>query len=276
MRSADIIEVSEDTFETEVLQFSHHQPVIIDFWAPWCVPCRLQSPKLERLAIEAGGAFRLAKVNVDEEMNLAKRLKVTNLPAISAVVDGRIVAEYTGSLSDTSLRLFVDRVLPKASSLLLEKGKSLLLLGDYAGAEIALGQYLVESPHNSLGILAYSRALFFLGRSGEALKLLSHFPESYGYLEAQRLYALAEELNKKFVYEKTSGDPLAPIYAKVMDLGRQGKIEMALDGLLAVLRGDKHYRHDIAHKVYLAFLDVLSDDHPETRQYRVDLNSALF
>ena len=91
-----IIHVDESDFEYEVLQYSTQAPVLVDFWATWCVACRVLSPKLEALALEAEGRFRLAKLNVDENEKLARRFKIRNLPAVKAFVDGNVVGEFTG------------------------------------------------------------------------------------------------------------------------------------------------------------------------------------
>ncbi len=277
MPKANIINVSEESFELEVVHYSNQVPVVIDFWAPWCVPCSLQSPKLENLAIEADGAFRLARINVDEQMKLAEKLKVNNLPAIKAFVDGRLVAEYTGALSETSLRLFLDRILPKASSLLLQKGLSLMIQGDYEGSEVALAQYVVESHASPKSLLAYTRVLLFLGQSMDALAFLEQFPASPEYQTSQRLRKVAEALVWGVANEDPiPNDPLEPAFDRALVFIKEGKVEMALDGLLDVLRKDRHYRDDQAKDIYLGLLELLSDDHPETRQYRADLNTVLF
>ncbi|HNZ14509.1 MAG TPA: thioredoxin domain-containing protein, partial [Anaerolineaceae bacterium] len=213
MAQANIIDVVEDNFQMEVLHYSNRMPVVIDFWAPWCVPCKVQSQKLAGLAVEADGAFRLARINCDEQTKLAEKLKVTSLPHLKAFVDGRVVAEYTGGLSESSLRLFLDRILPQTGSLLLQKGKSLLLQGDYKGAEIALGQYVIESHGEPNGLLAYTRALLFLGQVEDALAILQSFPPSPEYQTAQRLRILAEVLVKQASQEIPQDDPLAPAYA---------------------------------------------------------------
>ena len=108
MAAANIIDISEETFEFEVINYSAEVPVVLDLWAPWCIPCRVQSRDLAQLAHEADGGFRLARVNVDDQPKLAARLKVQQVPAIKAYVDGRIVAEVTGVLNEQNLRLFVD------------------------------------------------------------------------------------------------------------------------------------------------------------------------
>lgn len=276
MTQANIIDVVEDNFQMEVLHYSNRMPVVIDFWAPWCVPCKVQSQKLAGLAIEADGAFRLARINCDEQTKLAEKLKVTSLPHLKAFVDGRVVAEYTGGLSESSLRLFLDRILPHTGSLLLQKGKSLLLQGDYKGAEIALGQYVIESHGEPNGLLAYTRALLFLGQVEDALAILQSFPPSPEYQTAQRLRTLADVLVEQASQEIPQDDPLAPAYARAMSLAKDGDVQMALDGLLFVLRKDRDYHQGQAKEFYLGLLEVLSDDHPETRDYRSDLNAVLF
>ena len=276
MAQANIIDVVEDNFQMEVLHYSNRMPVVIDFWAPWCVPCKVQSQKLAGLAIEADGAFRLARINCDEQTKLAEKLKVTSLPHLKAFVDGRVVAEYTGGLSESSLRLFLDRILPHTGSLLLQKGKSLLLQGDYKGAEIALGQYVIESHGEPNGLLAYTRALLFLGQVEDALAILQSFPPSPEYQTAQRLRTLADVLVKQASQEIPQDDPLAPAYARAMSLAKSGDVQMALDGLLFVLRKDRDYHQGQAKELFLGLLEVLSDDHPETRDYRSDLNTVLF
>jgi len=276
MAQANIIDVVEDNFQMEVLHYSNRMPVVIDFWAPWCVPCKVQSQKLAGLAVEADGAFRLARINCDEQTKLAEKLKVTSLPHLKAFVDGRVVAEYTGGLSESSLRLFLDRILPHTGSLLLQKGKSLLLQGDYKGAEIALGQYVIESHGEPNGLLAYTRALLFLGQVEDALAILQSFPPSPEYQTAQRLRTLAVVLVEQASQEIPQDDPLAPAYARAMSLAKSGDVQMALDGLLFVLRKDRDYHQGQAKELYLGLLEVLSDDHPETRDYRSDLNAVLF
>lgn len=276
MAQANIIDVVEDNFQMEVLHYSNRMPVVIDFWAPWCVPCKVQSQKLAGLAVEADGAFRLARINCDEQTKLAEKLKVTSLPHLKAFVDGRVIAEYTGGLSESSLRLFLDRILPQTGSLLLQKGKSLLLQGDYKGAEIALGQYVIESHGEPNGLLAYTRALLFLGQIEDALAILQSFPPSPEYQTAQRLRTLAVVLVEQASQEIPQDDPLAPAYARALSLAKDGDVQMALDGLLFVLRKDRDYHQGQAKELYLGLLEVLSDDHPETRDYRSDLNAVLF
>jgi len=276
MTDANIIDVNEETFEFEVVNYSTHVPVVVDLWAPWCIPCRMQSQLLARLANEADGAFRLARINVDEQSRLAERLKVNNVPGVKAFVDGRMVAEYFGVLSEKILRSFLDRIMPKTGGLLLAKGKSLMLQGKYQEAEEALERYIIESHGDPAGLLAYARVMLFQGQAGLALDVLEHFPVSSESDVAAMLKPVARayllpELDK-MIFE----DPQEAAFRNALRMAKKGKLLIALDGLLGILRKDKNHRDGQTKAVFLGLLEVLSDDHPATRRYRSDLSSALF
>lgn len=276
MAAANIIDISEDTFEFEVVNYSAEVPVVLDLWAPWCIPCRVQSRDLAKLAHEADGSFRLARINVDDQPKLATRLKVQQVPAVKAFVDGRIVAEVTGVLSEQNLRLLVDRILPKAGNLLLEKGRSLMLLGDLAGAEEALAQYVYESHGEPAGLLALARVLLWQGRAHDAYAILSSFPASSEFKTAKSLLPLAKAYAGFDSLPQISANPLEAAYRNSLRLAKSSKIEMALDGFLDILRQDKHFHNDQLHEIYLALLEVLGDAYPTVRQYRDDLSNVLF
>lgn len=276
MAAANIIDISEDTFEFEVVNYSAQLPVVLDLWAPWCIPCRVQSRDLTRLAHEADGGFRLARINVDDQSKLAARLKVQQVPAVKAFVDGRIVAEVTGVLSEQNLRILIDRILPKAGNLLLEKGKSLMLLGDLTGAEEALAQYINESHGEPAGLLALARALLWQGKTHDAFLILNNFPASSDFKAAKSLLPLAKAYVNFESLPQVSANPLEAAYRNSLRLAKSGKIEIALDGFLDILRKDKHFHNDQLREIYLALLEVLGDACPTVRQYRDDLSNVLF
>jgi len=276
MMPINIIDVNDETFEVEVVTYSSQKPVVVDLWAPWCIPCRVQSQTLARLAQEADGEFRLARINVDEQTRLAERLKVTNVPAIKAFVDGRVVAEYLGVLSEKNLRLFVDRIMPRAGSLLLVKGNSLMLLGEFEEAETAIEQYVLESHGDPAGLLAYARVALFQGKGKTALDILEHFPNSPELTLSTVLMPVAKAYNDPELDKIVLDNPLESAFRNAIRLAKRGKILIALDGLLGVLKKDKNYRSGQAKAVYLGLLEVLSDAHPAVRQYRSDLSTALF
>lgn len=276
MMPINIIDVNEETYEFEVVNYSSQKPVVVDLWAPWCIPCRVQSQILVQLAQEGDGEFRLARINVDEQTRLAERLKVTNVPAIKAFVDGRVVAEYVGVLSEKNLRLFVDRIMPRAGSLLLVKGNSLMLLGEFEEAEAALEQYVIESHGDPVGLLAYARVMLYQGKGRSAMEILQHFPVSQESTLSTVLLPVAKAYTDPELEKIVLDNPLESAFRNAIRLAKRGKILIALDGLLGILKKDKNYRNGQAKAVYLGLLEVLSDAHPNVRQYRSDLSTALF
>jgi putative thioredoxin len=276
MMPLNIIDVSEESFEYEVIAFSAEMPVVVDFWAPWCIPCRVQSQILAQLSQEMDGKFRLARVNVDQQTKLAERLNVRDLPAIKAFVDGRMVAEYVGVLTEKNLRQLVERIMPRTGNLALAKGKSLLIQGKYEDAleaiDLSLEAYGDEAP----GLLAFARALLALDESARAMDILINFPISHEKKTAELLLPVAFAYLDPAMDEMVFDQPLESAFRNAVRMARKGKIAIGLDGLLGVLKKDKHYREDRAKEIYLGLLEILSDDHPDVRHYRADLASALF
>ncbi len=271
-----IVHVDESDFEYEVLQYSAQVPVLVDFWAAWCVPCRVLGPKLEALARAGEGRFRLAKLNVDENAKLARRYKVRNIPAVKAFVDGHMVAEFSGVPSDERLRAFVHHLAPTPEDLMYAKGNSLMELGDYAEAEDAYRQFLSVQPDHTSALLGLIRALLLQGEGREALVLLESFPASSEYATAQLLKPVARAFAAYRDDHIESEHPLEAAFMNGIRLARRGNILAALDGFLEILRADRSYRGGEVKDVFVGLLALLGDDHPETGQYRKDLSSALF
>ncbi|MDT8382020.1 MAG: tetratricopeptide repeat protein [Brevefilum sp.] len=276
MVSDFIVHVDESDFEYEVLQYSTHVPVVVDFWATWCVPCRVLGPRLEDLARKGEGSFRLAKVNVDENARLTRQYKVRNIPAVKAFVDGRLVSEFSGVLEEDQLRDFVRRLAPEPEELIYEKGESLLILGDLAGAEEAFREFLSMRPNHPKALLGLVRALLFQGEGREAQILLKNFPASSSYNTAQLLLPVAKAFSEIESDSFEEIEPLEAAYRNGVRLARRGNVLAAMDGFLNILRKDKHYRGDQVKDVFVGLLALIGDSHPEARQYRNDLSAALF
>ncbi len=175
MASDHIINVSESDFEYEVIAYSKQVPVVVDFWAEWCGPCKVLSPILERLAAEAGGSFRLAKVNVDSNPNLALQYSIKSLPNVKAFRDGQMVAEFVGSRPESQVREFIRTLAPSETDLVLEKAQGLLALSQYPQAEHTFRQFLTKSPNHPGAWLGLVRSVMLQGHWQEAVKLLHDF-----------------------------------------------------------------------------------------------------
>lgn len=277
MLSEHILDVNEANFESEVLQRSHEVPVVVDFWAAWCAPCKVLGPTLERLTIEAGGLFRLAKLNVDENPGLAARYGVLSIPAVKGFRNGAVVAEFVGALPEPKVRGFLKRLAPEETDIALEEGRSLLATRHWVEAESAFRGVLERQEMSGPAALGLLQSLLMQGKGGEATEILSAFPRSSEAAMAERLKPLADLLVEvEADGPRPEGDALAAGFYQAGRLIARGNLPAAMDGLLDILRQDKRYRRGAPKGVLLALFALLGDEDPLTRQYRDELASVLF
>jgi putative thioredoxin len=276
MTSDFIVNVSEADFEYEVLAYSQQAPVVVDFWAEWCVPCRTLSPMLERLAQEGQGSFRLAKVNVDENPNLALRYGIHGIPAVKAFREGKMVAEFAGVQPEPRLREFLRALAPSKSDLALEKGNSLLAMRQPRQAETTFRAVIKEFPENPVAQIGLAKSLLLQGESQESYQILRRFPASREYNTSQLLLPLALALSDLDQNRLKEDDPLDPAFNQALRLVKRSNIEAAMDGLLDILRENKHYADGRARLILVALFELLDENNPVTRQYRAELASVLF
>jgi putative thioredoxin len=272
-----ILDVSEATFETQVVLKSFDVPVVVDFWAPWCGPCRVLSPILERIAIEAGGDFVLAKVNVDENPNLSIRYGVHGIPAVKAFRNGELAAQFHGAQPERTVRKFIEQLTPSEAEQAVEQAHSLLATRHYPEAEAAYREVFEQDETNSAAALGLVESLLIQGRGSEALSILQNFPSGTAWVKAEGYLPLALLLNE--VETAAPNLDLPPLEASLYQAGRligRGNLPAAMDGLLDVLRQEKSYRAGLPKQVLLALFSLLGDLDPLTRKYRDELASVLF
>jgi putative thioredoxin len=275
--SENIVDVSEATFEQEVLLRSHEVPVVVDFWASWCGPCRVLGPLLERLTVEANGLFRLAKLNVDENPNLAVRYGVQGIPVVKAFRNGEVKAEFVGAQPEGMVRRFLHQVAPSEADRAVVEAQSLLATRHWAEAEGAFRRLVESRPADASAALGLTKVLLMLGRGREAAEILEAFPQGPEWADAQQLKPLAGLMAQVEANgPHPADDPLAAAFYQAGRLMLRGRLPAAMDGLLDVLRQDKNYRKGEARTVLLALFALLGDDDPITREYRDELASILF
>jgi len=274
----NIIEVSEATFQDDVIERSHDVPVVVDFWAPWCGPCHTLGPMLERLATDPAYDFILAKVNVDQNPTLSMRYQVQGIPAVKAFVDGEVAAEFVGVRPEPQLRQFIQKLIPSELDQALSEANSLLVTRRWADAETALRDILTQHPHQQKALLNLARALLAQGEGCETLEYLENISDGLELAQAEKLMPLARYLCLAEV-EWDEADEVPPLEAQYRQAARlleRSNFAAAMDGLLEVLRQDKRYRNGEPRKVLLAIFELLGEDDPLTRSYRNELASVLF
>lgn len=277
MSSEFIIEVTEADFQYEVLAFSNTKPVVVDFWAEWCQPCHMLTPILEKLTMEARGAFRLAKVNADENPNLTMQFNVSGLPTVKGFYKSQVVAEFVGAQTEVKVREFLRKLAPSASDLALEKGQSLIKREDWKTAGDVFQNVLKTSPDDSAALLGLAKSHIAQGNPGKALVILQVFPASKELNAAENLLPLAQAMARlEDQSPHDTNDELRAAFNRSVHLVGKGNLLAAADGLLDILRRDKDYLDGNAKQTMVAVLELMDPDKEETRQYRSELASVLF
>jgi putative thioredoxin len=238
------IDVTDATFETDVVVRSRENPVIVDLWAPWCGPCRTLGPIIEKVVDETNGKAVLVKINIDENPQAAAAFRVQSIPAVYALRDGQVVDGFIGAQGEEVVRKFVASVLPS------EQEERVAALVD-AGDEGSLRAALEIEPGNEAAVVALAELLVERGERDEALALLERIPEN---AETRRVAALAR-VGGAFA---SGGDESNDVTAK-------------LDALLERVKDDEAARQE-----FVDLLELLGPSDPRTAQYRKALTSRLF
>ncbi len=274
MPDSHVMDVNEVNFEYEVIQYSRNVAVVVDFWAPWCKPCRELSPLLEEITLELNGALRLARLNVDANPNLAMRFGVRSLPTVKAFTQGEVVGELVGAQPAGRVREFISNITPPSPLMLaIEKANGLLSLRQFANAEQIYRKLLKQAPDQPECLLGLAKALLMQNKCVEAHGILSSFPASRQYSAAQILLPLADALAQDEVGATVEDDAAA--FSQALRLVRRGNLPAALDGIFDLLRVNKRFRDGLARQAALGIFELMGEDE-QTRQYRNELATILF
>jgi putative thioredoxin len=274
--SQHIINVTETNFDYEVIEFSINVPVLVDFWAEWCVPCKTLTPILSNLADQGQGDFRLARLNVDENQKIAMRFNVRGIPAVKAFRDGVIIGEFSGLKPEDEVRSFLQRILPSHVDLSMDKGHSLLNMERWEDAASAFQTVLDERPDHPRALIGLAKSLIILGQIDDAIEILDAIPPGQDYSKVKRIRPLSIALKRLDQPDIDEPTAIEATYQRALKLINMGNIPAAMDGILAVLRQEKHYRDDETRQVILGLFEILGEKNPITRQYSKELASILF
>ncbi len=280
------VNVTEQDFEQAVVERSHTVPVVIDFWAPWCGPCRAIGPVLEQLADEQQGKFILAKINVDENPGLAQAFAIRSIPAVKAVCNGALAGEFLGAQPEPAIRNFIEQLLPSEADALAQEAQRLEQAGKAQGAESLYRAALSKDANHPLSLLGLARLLMQRSEDADALTLLGRVPlTSPESTIAQQLTAQiklkqsgASAGDEQQYRDRLAANPndhdarfeLAQVLAAI------GRYEEALTELLEIVKKDRKFRDDGARKAILEIFDVVGPRSELAEHYRSELAKVLF
>lgn len=273
----NVKDISTADFPTQVIERSHEIPVVVDFWAEWCGPCKVLGPTLERLASESAGGWELAKVDVDQNQQLAMQFGVQGIPTVVAFKDGNPVSRFTGALPEAQVRQFLDQLQPSELDLLAQSGEAALERGDDADAEQAFRSVLSQDAGHEAAGLGLAGLLLEAGDRTGALDVLARLArtEDVKRFEAYARLSADEEVDLESLAEAAESGAETDLVAYARGLVGAGRHADALEPLIEVvtLRGDEA---DQARLMALDIFELLGPDSPITGEYRRRLASALF
>ena len=288
---ADLIRNGTDaSFMADVIEASRTQPVIVDFWAPWCGPCRQLTPTLEKTVAAAKGAVRLVKINIDENPRIAGQLKVQSIPAVYAFADGQPVDGFMGALPESQVKAFIDRLLgpggeagPSDVEALLEMAKESLSIGDAGGAAQAFAQALQLEPGNIKAIAGLARCYLTGGdveRAGEVVALAPADANDPDLASVRAALALAEaaESDTAPFEKRLTADPNdhEARFELAKALAGAGRFQAAADQLLTIVEKDRDWNEGAARAQLLTVFEAAGAMSDVAKTGRRKLSSLLF
>ncbi len=291
--ASHIKDTTTAAFSRDVIEESRRQPVLVDFWAPWCGPCKQLTPVIERVVNEAAGRVKLVKLNIDDHPAIPGQLGIQSIPAVIAFVNGRPVDGFMGAVPESQIRQFIDKVAGPAGAdqaaeiaALLTQAEELLAAGDADAAGQYFGAILQADPDNAGALAGIAQCMIAMGEVTRARELLNEVPEEVA--KDQKIQAVRKRLDQLEEARKI-GDPAALEHQLAMNpddhearmklakvRAAEGARTEAADHLFFIMKKDRAYDDDGARRQLLSFFEAWGPKDPATLAARRKLSSILF
>jgi len=261
-------------FEEDVIKASTEKPVVVDFWAPWCGPCRVLGPTIEKLAAEQADKWTLVKVNSDEHQDISARFGIRGIPAVKMFSGGEVVDEFTGALPEAAIRQWLEKALPSESRSRLSLAQDLIDNGEHEGAKDILKDILATEPTNpaASGLMA---ALIVFNQPDVARSLAEAARTGEPRI-SQIADAVIELVTLMEAVPTASGEPGSAQYWQAVSSLRSAETSKAIELLIEVLKNNRYLYDDAARRLGVAVFTLLGPLHPVTLAYRRTFDMWLY
>ncbi len=258
-------------FQQQVLERSYEIPVVVDFWAPWCGPCRILGPVIEQLAGEQSGRWELVKLNTEEEPGIAQDYQIRSIPNVKLFHRGRVVAEFAGALGKTAIEKWLDEHLPDERQDQVHALLEQLEAGEDAAAQLL--SFFDAQPDLLDGRLPLAQHLLFT-EPAKALQVVAPIPMHHPLHEAaEDIRTLASLLE---LQPETNASPAAPLMQEAAAAARSQDLETAIQKIIAATTADRQFHDELPRKAAIALFRTLGPHHPLTKNYRWRFDMALY
>ena len=291
MASDQVLNLDDNSFESTVSE----GVTLVDFWAPWCGPCKQLTPVIEKAVTEAGGKVQLVKLNIDEAPQIAQQMRIQSIPAVYAFFQGRPIDGFMGAVPESQVKSFIDRMVEMANAAAgpspideaIEQAKAAFDSGDASTAGAIYGQILQQEPTNIKALAGMGRCYVATGQIEGAQNMLASIPEDQqGEAEVAALRTALELAEQAATSSGETGELEAKVESNPNDhqarfdlalaYYAQGANEQAIDALVEILRKNLSWNENAAKEQLVKIFEALGDAHPDTIEGRQKMAAVLF